>query len=164
MILILGRFQPFHNGHLKVAREAFKEDSDIVIAIGSSQKHDEKDNPFSAQERRQMIGQTMEANNIPARIIEVPDITCDSTYADHVAKIAGAMPDKVMTENQWTIDLFSSKGCKVLKTPRYFDISSTDIREKIAQGSGWHDLVPPEVVNAIEENKGVERIRKLHSS
>jgi len=36
--LIIGRFQPFHLGHLLLIKEAAKEADIIVIGIGSSQE------------------------------------------------------------------------------------------------------------------------------
>jgi len=45
--LIIGRFQPFHNGHLYAIKNALKKVDELVIAIGSSQYVNTEDNPFS---------------------------------------------------------------------------------------------------------------------
>ena len=161
MILILGRFQPLHNGHLKAIEDAYNEDNNLIIAIGSSQKHDEKENPFSGEERRQMLERTLKSNRIPARIVLIPDIKCDSTYTDHIEQYIGAKPDRIITENQWTFDLFSRAGYDVKMTPRYFNISSTAIRELIADGGRWQDLVPEDVMKMIREIDGINRIKNI---
>jgi nicotinamide-nucleotide adenylyltransferase len=163
MILILGRFQPFHNGHLKVVKDAFEKDKSIVIAIGSSQKKDEKDNPFSDSERKEMIAGVLKSERILAKIVTVPDIPCDSTYVDHVAGFIGGRPKKVITENPWTVRLFKDAGIDVEVTPRYMGISATEIRKRIAEGAEWESMVPKDVVAFIRKIKGVDRIRKLLS-
>ena len=34
--LYIGRFQPFHNGHLSVVREALKHCNNLIIVVGSA--------------------------------------------------------------------------------------------------------------------------------
>lgn len=161
MILILGRFQPLHKGHLKVIEDAYKEDKEMIIAVGSAQVKGRKENPFSAEERRLMLEKTLEANNIQAKIVLVPDIACDSTYVSHVEDFIGGKPDRIITENEWTIDLFKRAGYDVHITPRYFDISATDIRDKMSKDEPWEDLVPTETLEVLKEIKSVERIKKI---
>ena len=50
--LFIGRFQPFHNGHLKVVQEILKEFDEVIIGIGSSKYSGTLDNPFSGEERK----------------------------------------------------------------------------------------------------------------
>ena len=161
MILILGRFQPLHKGHMKVIEDAYREDKDLVIAIGSAQVKDRKENPFSAEERKLMLEKTLQADNIKAKIVLVPDIACDDTYVSHVKEFVGGKPDKIITENEWTIDLFKRAGYDVRITPRYFGISATDIREKMSRDEPWEDLVPPKTIEVLKEIKCIERIKKI---
>lgn len=44
--LFVGRFQPFHLGHLKVIKDILKKNDFIVIAIGSSDEKNTDKNPF----------------------------------------------------------------------------------------------------------------------
>ncbi|MBW2967871.1 nicotinamide-nucleotide adenylyltransferase [Candidatus Woesearchaeota archaeon] len=164
MILILGRFQPLHKGHLKVISDAYGKDRDMVIAIGSSQESKTKDNPFSAQERRKMIDSTLKKHGIVTRIVTVPDIPDDDAYVDHVIRCIGARPDKVITENPTTDLLFSKKGIGVDKTERHFDLSATNIRNRISKDQPWKDLVPEDVAVFIEGIGGVEKIKKIFSA
>jgi nicotinamide-nucleotide adenylyltransferase len=53
--LFIGRFQPFHLGHLATVKFALKNVEELVIIIGSAQKSHELRNPFTAGERIQMI-------------------------------------------------------------------------------------------------------------
>ena len=53
--LILGRFQPFHLGHLNVVQEVMNEGLLPIIGIGSSEEGNTLNNPFTSQERIAMI-------------------------------------------------------------------------------------------------------------
>jgi nicotinamide-nucleotide adenylyltransferase len=162
MILILGRFQPLHNGHMKVIEDALKEDKEIIIAIGSPGKSNQKANPFSGEERKEMIERTLKASNIPARIFFVPDRPSDEGYVEHVLEQIREKPDKIITENPWTIDLFTKAGYDVHITPRYFGISASEIRRRIAEGEEWESMVPKQISEAVKKIGGIDRIKGLN--
>ncbi len=161
MILILGRFQPLHRGHLKAFQKAYDEDKDLVIAIGSSQLSDQEKNPFTAEEREEMINRVLKNKGIKAKIVLVPDIPCDENYVKYVESLVGRKADKVVTENPWTEKLFKEAGYEVKVTPRYFGISATKIRTAMAEGKQWAESVPQEVVDYIKSIRGDERVRQL---
>ena len=50
--LFVGRFQPFHNGHLAAVRYALDRVDYLYIVVGSAQKSHERYNPFTAGEQR----------------------------------------------------------------------------------------------------------------
>ncbi len=49
--LLIGRFQPFHNGHLEVVKTISKKCDRMIIGIGSAQLSHTFENPFTAGER-----------------------------------------------------------------------------------------------------------------
>jgi nicotinamide-nucleotide adenylyltransferase len=49
--LMMGRFQPFHFGHLDLVRQILKECDEVIIAITSSQFNYLDKDPFTAGER-----------------------------------------------------------------------------------------------------------------
>ena len=53
--LFIGRFQPFHKGHLSVVQQAVKENGHLYIGIGSTQYNYEPYNPLTTAERIQII-------------------------------------------------------------------------------------------------------------
>jgi nicotinamide-nucleotide adenylyltransferase len=163
MILILGRFQPLHKGHMKVIKDAFDEDKHITIAIGSAQRSDDSHNPLSGEERKRMLEAALKAEQIKARIVLVPDIPCDSTYVRHVEEMIGCKPDKIITENTWTIELYRKEGYDVHVTPRYFGISATDIRRRMVTGEEWESMVPEHVAEMLKKSGFVTKLRKLHA-
>lgn len=53
--VLIGRFQPFHQGHERILQEALNQAENVVVVLGSSfQARDAKD-PFTWQERAAMI-------------------------------------------------------------------------------------------------------------
>ena len=57
--LFLGRFQPFHNGHLRVVEYLSKNYDEVIIAVCSAQYAMTKRNPFTYFERHMMIEDTL---------------------------------------------------------------------------------------------------------
>ena len=53
--LMVGRFQPFHNGHLYLSNQILQECDELIIAIGSAQFNYIYKDPFTAGERVLMI-------------------------------------------------------------------------------------------------------------
>ncbi len=66
----LGRFQPFHNGHLKCVKEALNNSDKLLIVIGSSQESRTERNPFSLLERKTMIKEIFKNEGIDLNRIE----------------------------------------------------------------------------------------------
>lgn len=54
-LVFIGRFQPFHNGHKKVIDRALELAEHVVILVGSSYEARSYRNPFSFDERKEMI-------------------------------------------------------------------------------------------------------------
>ena len=76
--LLIGRFQPFHKGHLQAIKKILKEANEVVIVIGSSQFKNTVENPFSAEERLEMIRQALKEEMISRyQVFKVPDINND---------------------------------------------------------------------------------------
>ena len=101
--LFIGRFQPFHNGHLKVIKNSLKIYNEIIIGIGSSQYKDKPENPFSSEERSDMIKKTLvnqDINNY--KIVRIPDIHNPPKWVEHVKSIISDF-DVVITNNSFTL-------------------------------------------------------------
>ena len=92
-LIVLGRFQPFHNGHATMIEGAFSflglDDSDMPlrICIGSSQAEQSLDNPWTAEEREQMIRVYLDGRD--AEIVHVPDLGDPPNYVRHAEKFHG---------------------------------------------------------------------------
>jgi len=53
--VVIGRFQPFHNSHLELVKHALEQSDKVVIVLGSAFCSPNIKNPFSWEERRDMI-------------------------------------------------------------------------------------------------------------
>ena len=63
LILYVGRFQPFHNAHVEIVRRASKLTDNVVIIVGSAKQPRTYKNPFTSEERKQLIlAATVNAN------------------------------------------------------------------------------------------------------
>jgi bifunctional NMN adenylyltransferase/nudix hydrolase len=68
--VINGRFMPIHNGHLAAIKLALEKNDHVVIIIGSACQARSPKNPWTAQEREQMILSCLEAESLPACSVE----------------------------------------------------------------------------------------------
>jgi len=161
--LFIGRFQPFHNGHINVIKNISEDYDKIIVGIGSSQYSHTLENPFTAEERKLMIEKSLEQINIKNyQIILIPDIHNPPKWVDHVLSIFSDF-DVVISNNSLTKNLFSEKGYIVKETKLYKKniFSGKEIRKKIIKDEQWRNLVPQEVYNIIKEINGVERLKSL---
>ncbi|WP_428241053.1 bifunctional nicotinamide-nucleotide adenylyltransferase/Nudix hydroxylase [Gynuella sp.] len=53
--VFIGRFQPFHSGHLKIVREGLNRANKLVLLIGSAWQPRNARNPWTHQEREAMV-------------------------------------------------------------------------------------------------------------
>jgi len=162
--LIIGRFQPFHNGHAELVKYAIQKYEEIVIIIGSAYESYTPRNPFTGGERYLMIRNSMEEMGIEKYyIVPVPDINRYGVYASHVSDLSPKF-DIVLSNNPIIKEIFEKDGFEVSGTPLFEreKYSGTEIRHRMAEGRKWQNLVPDAVKKVIEEIKGEERVKKLH--
>lgn len=55
VIVVIGRFQPVHNAHVEIIRRASALSQKVVIVIGSTDQPRTYKNPFTAEERKNML-------------------------------------------------------------------------------------------------------------
>ena len=159
--LIIGRFQPFHNGHAKLAEN--NKEHEIIFAIGSAYNSFSFENPFTAGERCEMIYEAMEEIEIKKFfVIPIPDINRYGVYAKHVIDLVPSF-DFVISNNPLIKELFEREGYKIKETPLYErdKYQGKVIRKRIAEGKKWEDLVPKRVAAYIKKIEGDIRIRRL---
>jgi len=161
--IFVGRFQPFHKGHLEAIKWILKRENEILIFIGSQKKPPGKENPFSFKEREAMIKKTLLKEGIKNfQIFGIPNFLDDKFWAKEVIRRSNLTQRKikVFTRNSWTKKCFRKIGVKVKSHPIFFNkLSATKIREKIRSGQKWKSLVPETVLNSLKEINGVKRIK-----
>lgn len=163
--LVIGRYQPFHKGHLEIIHEIANDPDcdELIIAIGSAQESHTLENPFTAGERIQMLDEALtEAGLGNYFLIPIMDLNRYSVWVAHVESLVPKI-DVVFTNNSLTKRLFLERGYTV-KSPRLYDreiYSGTKIREMMIKGEHWTELVPPSISKIIIELDGVKRLQEL---
>lgn len=163
--LLVGRFQPFHKGHLEVVREIAGQAEKLIIGIGSAQASHTTEDPFTAGERHLMISESMDAEKIDNYyIIPIMDINRYKIWVAHVISLVPPF-DVIFTNNNLTATLFEEAGFEV-KRPRLYDrdvYSGKEIRRRIAEDGEWRQLVPEATARVIDDIGGEKRIKTLFS-
>jgi nicotinamide-nucleotide adenylyltransferase len=164
----IGRFQPFHLGHLATVKYALRSVRELIIVIGSAQKSHEPRNPFTAGERIEMIRDSLQADKEISidkiLLIPVPDIEIHGLWTRAVDLLVPRY-EVIFTNDRFTRQLYLERGFKV-KEPtmcRRKELSATEVRARIAEGEEWKELVTFQTATIIEEIGGVERIRQLNN-
>lgn len=132
----------------------------VVIGIGSSEKSRTAENPYTAQERKEMIQQALQDEDIipmfDVEFVDLPDEADDGQWTQHVLEKVGRV-DAVWTGNDATKNCFEGK-LEVKQIKEVPGISSTGIRKMIKDGDlDWKTKVPGAIVLAIQE-LGTSRI------
>jgi len=161
--LLIGRFQPFHLGHLDAVLFGLSRTENLFIGIGSSNKSNERRNPFSAEERTEMIISSIESSMIDRiKIFNIPDVDNHEKWTFEIDQIVPKY-DAVFTNDEFTKTLFEKHKIDVipvvLKDREKF--SGTNIRELIAGDKNWQDLVPRGTRNVLEKINARERLKNL---
>lgn len=168
--VVIGRFQPFHNGHAAMVRKALEEAKTVYILLGSAYAYPNVLNPLTARERQTMIFSWLNANFPIADVVRV--------QFEHI-------PDYLYNEEKWKTSVRTAiretKGDKIaiygyekdadsywLKafgwthvpvSPVQFkgkDLSATDLRPMIFEHkNGWRSrlgvFVPQTTVDFIDK-------------
>jgi len=161
--LLIGRFQPFHKGHLEVVRSIARKCDSLIIGIGSAQYSHTVDNPFTAGERHLMISRALKDEGMHEYfLVPIVDINRYAVWVSHVVSLVPPF-EVVFTNNNLTRRLFSEAAYEVRDSPMFNrdTYSGTEIRRRMVAGDEWKDLVPPAVAKVIDDIDGVNRIKDL---
>jgi nicotinamide-nucleotide adenylyltransferase len=163
--LLVGRFQPFHFGHLAAVKFALKRVDYLYVVVGSAEKSHERDNPFTAGERISMIKSALDGNGVdPSKWMAIPIADADS-HSLWVSSVESMVPkfDVVFTNDALTFLLFKEEGTEVKSVPflNRKHYSATNVRDRILERKDWQHLVPPQVAKLVMKFGGVERVREL---
>jgi len=169
--LYIGRFQPFHNGHMEVIRQIKEKHERIVIVIGSAEKSHEVDNPFTAGERYEMIYKSMKLNLMDLKsthIIPVRDINRSNLYVKHIETMCPKF-DLVYSRNKLITYLFNEAGYVVPLPPIYYAgtvmderLNSTNLRKMMASTYlDCMDGIPKGTIEVLNGIKAKDRINNM---
>ncbi|MBL4693764.1 nicotinamide-nucleotide adenylyltransferase [Candidatus Gracilibacteria bacterium] len=157
--LFIGRFQPFHKGHLDAIKTILKDNKRVIIAIGSAEKNFLNSNPLTASERFQLIDEALREAKIPSERFCIIPIRNVNNYALWVNHINIYVPPytKLYTGSKLVKACYTGKydkknhGPEVIHLIREVPISASEVREAIHLDSNWESLVPPAVAKLLKE-------------
>ena len=161
--LLIGRFQPFHLGHLEALQFALSKVDKLWLGLGSSNKSIEHNNPFSAEERKKMILSSIDdsmKNKIT--IYFIPDL---DNHVKWIEKIDTIVPNFhiVFSNDPLTDHLYSKRSVQVMTIPflKRDQLSGTRVRDLIKSDQKWDDLVPSGTKAILENLDSKNRLQIL---
>lgn len=184
LAVFIGRFQPFHFGHQKVVTEAHEIADNLLILVGSSNKAPSLRNPFTFQERKDMIMSSVYEGIFP-HVEPLNDYTyMDEKWVEEVReKIAFRVarigwydytPKIVLVghdkdETTYYLKMFPELFVHDVEIyeegpTETGEISSTLIREKLLGDDDDIDIlgyVTPNTFDIVEEIASTDRFEKL---
>jgi len=155
-LVFIGRFQPFHKGHLAVIEAGLGRADQLIILCGSAHQPRSTRNPWTVEEREAMIRSTIsEADNKRIHIAPLMDIVYnDEAWVRNIqATINGLVTAHHSTphnapkvglighnkdQSSYYLNLFPQWGG--VNVSNYRGISATPIREAILIAKGDKDV------------------------
>jgi nicotinamide-nucleotide adenylyltransferase len=167
--LMTGRFQPFHNGHLALAKQILAECDELVIVVGSAQFNYIDKDPFTAGERVLMIHEALKEAGADLSRCYVLPVANDENNARWIAYLRSMAPpfDVLYTGNDFVKHLALSQDRISVKSPKFAkkeEYNGSNIRRLMLSGTRWKQLVPPAVARVIDQIGGIERMKVLAGS
>ena len=161
--LLIGRFQPFHLGHLQALQFALSKVDNLWVGLGSSNKPVEKNNPFTAEQRKEMILSSID-DSMKERIsiYFIPDVDNHMRWIEKIDTIVPKF-DIIFSNDELTNHLYSKRNIQVLPIPflNRESLSGTNIRDLIISDQKWDDLVPDGTRNYLKKTGAKEHLKNL---
>jgi nicotinamide-nucleotide adenylyltransferase len=162
---LVGRFQPFHAGHLAVVRSirTARPADELIIGVGSAEDSHTALNPFTAGERIEMIDRGLRAAHVTGwTVVPLADIHRHALWVAHLESLLPPF-GRIYTNNPLTRMLFEAAKYDV-ESPTLEDrdrLEGAQIRALMARGGEWEDRVPAVVASYLKEIQGPARLRLL---
>ena len=165
--LIIRRFQPFHNGHIKLIQQILEECNELIVVIGSAQFNYLYKDPFTAGERIEMIHATVSYQRIDhCKIFLIPLVNFENNacWLEYLKSMVPTF-EIIYSGNEYV--RYLSKKDTIVKEPIFVNkikFNGENIRKLIVDNRKWEDLVPFPVKELIMKVDGIERIQLLSKS
>ena len=165
-VLMYGRFQPFHKGHLEAIKWLLGRFNEVVIMIGMADESHTWRNPFTSGERLLMIREALRVEGIPCTRYITATIRTLNIYTGNAGYVLNYIPpvQAVATANPQVSRAFLDAGVKTVTPPlvnrRMW--SGEYIRRLIVEDNPeWKKLVPKPVDEIIEMIDGINRLKAI---
>ena len=115
--LLIGRFQPFHLGHLEALQFALSKVDKLWVGLGSSNKSAQKNDPFSAEERKEMILSSIDDSmKDKISIYFIPDLDNHVKWIEEIDTIVPKF-DIIFSNDDLTKHLYSKRSTQLMTIP-----------------------------------------------
>lgn len=172
-LVFIGRFQPFHMGHKAVVDEALNRAENVIMLIGSANMPRSLRNPFTVEERAQMIKGAYSAEDA-ARIhcVGLDDaLYNDTRWLQYVQASVKSVTHDLNEDialighskdsSSYYLSLFPT--WESVSVPNYKDLSATPIREGYLMGATpTGERTPVSTREVMEALKKTEDYQHLH--
>jgi len=153
--VFIGRFQPFHNGHLNIIQKAISEFDQLIILVGSANRRISIKNPFSAEVRTTLIEEVLAETNpgAPVMIAPINDYLYNDTkwetqvyYTVHNL-LSGDTDDQAISivgfeKDDSSYYLRSFPQWSLVEYQMQIEINSTDIRKALFNLKEMYEPTP----------------------
>ena len=148
--LFIGRFQPFHKGHLYSLKKCFELADQVIVGIGSSQESGTENNPWDFEARKAMI-ESLDLQGDSLKVVALPDYPDDEVWLKEVKEGVGNF-NVVVSNNEWVLSIMQKAGYKTVETGLFNrdELEGVKIRQLMKdQDESWKLRVPQEVVGLV---------------
>tara|TARA_A100001234_G_C12621112_1_gene383839 strand:+ start:1149 stop:1688 length:540 start_codon:yes stop_codon:yes gene_type:complete len=143
--IVLGRFQPLHNGHVFLIEKALDlagDDNKVIVAIGSASSQIEPRNPWTGEERKEMI----ENWNNQVEVVLIDDINDPPNWVEHAKKFHGN--GILVTSDKQTAELYRESNWNVIEV----DLSNRENFE------GWRIRQTAKMLSTVDDFDAVREV------
>lgn len=147
--VFMGRFQPFHNGHMKVVHEAMKIADRILIIIGSVNKPPSSKNPLNYEQRYQLIHRALEARGFQGRFTIEPQKDYDYNEPKWISEVNAHVRDNDRvclighTKDESSYYLKNFPNWEYVEVGNFSNLDATTVRMKLYNSfNSWIYQVP----------------------
>ena len=165
LAVLIGRFQPFHNGHAALLAKALETAEKVVVLLGSAHAARNAKNPFAWEERAAMIATTLdEATHARVSFQPIRDYYDDKRWCDAVTAAVNpqmafgarvALVGYLKDASSHYLQRFP--GWEFVATPQFGEIDATSLRQIYLEGDDWGatqallgGLLPQSVVHYLK--------------
>ncbi len=165
----IGRFKPLHIGSAATLEALCYRADEVIIGLGSSNRYNIR-NPFTAEESKEMINLFLKQRFSNYRFVGVPDFGHISEYSDGqkwksvVKELFGEL-DFFVTGNDYVAGLLKNDyiikdSAEYIPKHKKSQLHATNVRIEMVKGDEWKALVPEVIIQYLEDNRLIERLRK----
>ena len=143
--IVLGRFQPLHNGHVILIEKAIElagESGKVIVAIGSASNQLEPRNPWTGPERKSMI----EAWSKNIEVVLIDDINDAPNWVEHATKTHGK--GTLITSDEETATLYRDSN---------WDVIEVDLQQR-QDFEGWRIRQTAKMLSTVYDDEAVREV------